>query len=298
MQQRCCGGSMATGGLSRHAAHATVFRQWEDAMGYGAVRALGLGIAFGVTACGGSSLHATPVVITLTPLEVASKVSRHYEFSGLFCDFQSMGTGPVLQPNPNDLDVRAIVGWDFAADYGTDPLPCAYALRHDYIAAIYFDVTPLLREGGIVASAELRFRRSDTPLPIDVSGWGSSVTMLYALDPWEDWVGGYHSGDETDPDANPPASLLYGGVPYGPIAFMNSADPMYSMPFIDVTNLISTAMTSRGTRWHGILLSPRRNPMSLGSYLDPPLIGFRPTHGSCTGLFSDFELKVTLVHIE
>lgn len=270
-------------------------------MGLNGLRVLGLGLVWGATACGGASLHPVETVITLTAGEVASKVARHYEFDDeLWCSgLNSGGLAPLIQPNPNDIHVKAVIGWEFRADYGSQPLPCGYALHQDYMAALYFDLTSVLEEGGAVAHAELRFRRTDTVYPIDVPGWGPDACTLYALDPWSDWIGGYYSGDESESDANPPASLLHGGVPRGPIQFMNSADPRYAVQIIDVTNLISTAVLSRGSRYHGILLSPRPDPSSRANYLASRyILGGLPTHGSCTGLFQDFELQVTLVHVE
>ncbi len=67
---------------------------------------------------------------------------------------------------------------------------------------------------------------------------------------------------------------------------------------MDVTQLISTAVLSRGSRYHGLLLSPRRDPSSGADYLAwRRLLGGLPTHGTCTGLFQDFELKMTIAHV-
>jgi hypothetical protein len=266
-------------------------------MGINMSRVLGLGIALAVTACGFSTAHARDVTFTLKAGEVASKDARHFEDDGV-CAFISEGTGPRLVPAPNDLHVRAIIGWELSVDYGTDPFPCATALRHDYIAALYFDLTRVLAEGGVVAHAELRFHRTDTVFPISIPGWGPDACTLYALAPTSDWIGGYHLGDETDPEANPPASLLYSGTPPTPVTFLNSSDPAYADQTIDVTQLIATAVLSRGSRYHGILLSPRRDPDWRPNYLEhTPLLG-GPPNGSCTGLFGDFELKIVITHIE
>lgn len=232
-------------------------------------------------------------MVLLTPQSAANKVALHREHDGFFC-FDVGGFGPALAP----LDLRPpafpiVVGWEYSVDNGTQPLPCRTANLQDYIAALYFDLSGVIRDGGAVDRAVLRFRRSATTHPISVPARAPTWCSVYALAPLAAWHEGYYVGSESDSDANPPATLLFNGTPRTSVRFRNSADPADARQELDVTTFLAATILRRADRYHGLLLSPRSDPSSSAHLLTDA----GSTSASCTGVLSDFQLEMSLVRL-
>jgi hypothetical protein len=240
--------------------------------------------------------------VTLTPQAVASKVGIHYEVNDdFYCSFASSGLGPRIAPrDAAAAGTPVVVGREFFVDYGTNPFPCGHALRHDYAAILAFDLSGVIRDGGIVQRAILHFTRGATDQPIHLPAAAGGACTWYVLALSGDWDAGYYVGDESDPGANPPATLLFNGTPRAAVRFRNSAEPGDATQALDVTTFFASAILRRGDRYHGLLLSPRSDPTSRARYLTgwgEGILGSRPTDSSCTGVLSEFQLELTLVRL-